>query len=74
MAFYLQNVNAADFSLVSSGRDIIPYSASTVLRLAASRKGNILNFNALPLAGTFRSLARELWRFLPGVIWIWVPG
>lgn len=51
VAFYLQNVNADDVSVVSSGRDIILYNASTALRLAASRTGNILNLNALPLAG-----------------------
>ncbi len=51
VAFYLQNVNPDDVSVVSSGRDIVLYNASTALRLAASRSGNILNLNALPLAG-----------------------
>ncbi len=51
IAFYLQNNNATDLSVVSAGRDIIPYNASTQLRTAAQSTGNLLNANILPLAG-----------------------
>lgn len=44
IAFYLQNVNAADISVVSAGRDITPYNENTALRSLAcnSSLGNVI--------------------------------
>ena len=36
VALYIQNVDAADISVVSAGRDIIPYNENTALRTLAS--------------------------------------
>jgi filamentous hemagglutinin len=48
-AFYLQNVDESDGSIVAAGRDIIPYSSSSLLRIAATRTGNAALSG--PLAG-----------------------
>ncbi|MDD5260535.1 MAG: filamentous hemagglutinin family protein [Methylacidiphilales bacterium] len=52
-SFYIQNNNAADISIVSAGRDIIPYDANSALLQAASQPGNVTNsalnnFNTSP--------------------------
>ncbi len=41
IAFYLQNVEDDDVSIIASGRDILPYSASSPLRAAAAAPGNL---------------------------------
>ncbi len=51
IALYIQNTGADDFSVVASGRDIIPYQANTALRVAANEAGNTPNGGAGPLAG-----------------------
>lgn len=51
VSFYIQNTNAADVSVVSSGRDMILYDAGSPLRTAASSTGNILNIGDIPMAG-----------------------
>lgn len=56
VALYLQNVSSSDISIVSSGRDILPYNAGSLLRLAANRAGNIpvqslTGLGSGPLAG-----------------------
>jgi hypothetical protein len=51
VAFYLQNNDAADISIVSAGRDIIPFNANSQLRAEAQASGNLLNLGQLPLAG-----------------------
>ncbi len=48
VAFYIQNVSAEDISVVSSGRDIIPYSENSPLRIAA---GINIDNGSDPLAG-----------------------
>jgi filamentous hemagglutinin family protein len=40
VSLYVQNVRDADVSIVAAGRDVLPYSASSPLRIAASRAGN----------------------------------
>ncbi len=51
VALYLQNNNAADISIISAGRDIIPSNANTQLRVAAQEPGSVLNLDEMPLAG-----------------------
>lgn len=51
IALYLQNVDEANVSIVSSGRDLVAYNANSALRTAASLPGNIVNFDSGPLAG-----------------------
>ena len=50
VAFYIQHVRPDDISVVASGRDIIPYNANSLLRLASVKPGNIPNIST-PLAG-----------------------
>jgi len=49
VALYLQNINAGDISVITSGRDILPYSSSSPLRSLAARTGNLAVSG--PLAG-----------------------
>jgi len=42
VAFYLQNLDASDLSVVASGRDIIPYNANSPLRIASRTGSNIV--------------------------------
>ena len=51
VSLYLQNNRASDLSIVASGRDIIPYDASTSLRVLALSSGNVLGLNEVPQAG-----------------------
>ncbi len=51
VAFYLQNLRAADTSVIAAGRDIIPSTANSLLRLAATAPGNIVNNDSPVLAG-----------------------
>ena len=51
VAFYIQNLSATDTSVVAAGRNILPYSTSSLLRVDATGTGNVLNVNAGPLAG-----------------------
>ncbi|MES2569588.1 MAG: filamentous hemagglutinin family protein, partial [Verrucomicrobiota bacterium] len=51
IAFYLQNVDENDVSIVAAGRDIVAYNANASLRAKAQAPGNALNVNELPLAG-----------------------
>jgi filamentous hemagglutinin family protein len=52
IALYLQNLAASDISLVSAGRDIIPYSEGTITRLESLASRNAgAEFVADPLAG-----------------------
>lgn len=54
VAFYVQNDNANDISLIAAGRDIIAYDTNSPLRVAAQKSGNVLdvsNAGAIPLAG-----------------------
>lgn len=50
VAFYIQNLKDTDTTIVSSGRDIIPYNANSALRVLANGPGN-LPLNGAPLAG-----------------------
>lgn len=49
IAFYLQNLAASDATIITAGRDIIPYNASSALRTAALAPGNA------PASGQFAS-------------------
>ncbi len=51
IAFYVQNVDAEDTSVVSAGRDIVAYDANSPLRVAARSLGNSLNIGSGTLAG-----------------------
>lgn len=56
VSLYLQNTSTQNTSIVASGRDIIAYNASSVLRLLAAQSGNIVVLTssiagATPLAG-----------------------
>jgi len=42
IAFYIQNDNADDVSVVSAGRDIVPYDPNSTLRQEAQSPGNAL--------------------------------
>jgi filamentous hemagglutinin len=43
IAFYIQNDSSSDLSVVSAGRDIIPYDFNSALRVEATSAGNILD-------------------------------
>lgn len=49
IAFYIQNLDAEDTSIVASGRDIIPSTANSLLRVSSRATGNVAG--TLPLAG-----------------------
>jgi hypothetical protein len=51
IAFYLQNISDKDLTVVSAGRDILPYNASSPLRTASRASGNLPASNSGPLAG-----------------------
>ena len=51
VAFYIQNLSRDDSSVVSSGRDIIPYDANSVLRASANSLKNTPASSNGPLAG-----------------------
>jgi filamentous hemagglutinin len=51
LSLYLQNVGAGDASIVSAGRDILPNKANSLLRVEATRTGNLLNNTSVPAAG-----------------------
>ena len=49
IAFYLQNVDESDLTIVSAGRDLLAYNPNSVLRSLANRDNNLLA-NAQPTA------------------------
>ncbi|MEZ5327617.1 MAG: filamentous hemagglutinin family protein [Verrucomicrobiales bacterium] len=51
VALYLQNVNPSDFSIVTAGRDILPYNPNSPLRSQATAAGNLLAAGEAPLVG-----------------------
>ncbi len=51
IAFYIQNVQVENTSIVASGRDIIPFRANAPLRSAAEATGNTLASGSGPRAG-----------------------
>ncbi|MBK8092102.1 MAG: filamentous hemagglutinin family protein [Verrucomicrobiaceae bacterium] len=51
ISFYIQNVRDSDLSLISSGRDIIAYNASSALRTQAVTDGNLPSFTERPKSG-----------------------
>lgn len=51
IAFYLQNVNEGDFSIVAAGRDLVAYDVNSPLRVMANSLGNSLGIGGGPLAG-----------------------
>lgn len=51
IALYLQNLDRGDTSLVTAGRDIIPYNASSQLRNESLSTGNAPGSGQVPLAG-----------------------
>ncbi|MBU6302267.1 MAG: filamentous hemagglutinin family protein [Verrucomicrobia bacterium] len=51
ISFYLQNARDNDITIVSSGRDILPYNAASPLRKASLAPGNLPALNSGPLAG-----------------------
>ncbi|MBX3739746.1 MAG: filamentous hemagglutinin family protein [Akkermansiaceae bacterium] len=51
LSLYLQNVRPGDTSIVSAGRDILPNKANSLLRVEATRTGNLLNNTSVPAAG-----------------------
>jgi filamentous hemagglutinin len=62
IAFYIQNVSQSDVSVISAGRDIIPYNPQTLLRLEATSAGNGLN------AGEEASLPGDIQISGPGLL------
>ncbi len=51
VAFYLQNAQSSDLSLVYAGRDLVAYDPSSPLREAAQAAGNELDLGEMPQAG-----------------------
>ena len=51
VAFYIQNDQASDVSVISAGRDIIAYDPNSTLRGLAGSVGNLVNVADGPLAG-----------------------
>jgi filamentous hemagglutinin family protein len=51
ISLYIQNLSEKDVSVVSAGRDIIPYDANSPLRTEATLAGNVPGANEAALAG-----------------------
>lgn len=51
IAFYIQNIDASQTSLVAAGRDLVAYAPSSALRVQARSDGNALNDKQSALAG-----------------------
>ncbi|MBL9155242.1 MAG: filamentous hemagglutinin family protein [Verrucomicrobiales bacterium] len=51
IAFYLQNLAETDTTILTAGRDIVPYNAASPLRAQALSSGNAIANNENPLAG-----------------------
>jgi len=51
ISFYLQNLNPTDLSIISAGRDIIAYNASSPSRNQAISSGNAIESGGVPAAG-----------------------
>ncbi|MCB1231834.1 MAG: filamentous hemagglutinin family protein, partial [Verrucomicrobiae bacterium] len=51
IAFYLQNLSEDDATIVTAGRDVTAYDASSPLRVSSLSTGNALAINERPLAG-----------------------
>ena len=51
VGFYLQNVRSSDISVVSSGRDIVAFNASSMLRSLAVASGNLTASGESPKSG-----------------------
>jgi len=51
VAFYFQNTAASDLSVVSAGRDLVPYNANTVNRVFSNSTGNLTQSGEGPRAG-----------------------
>lgn len=51
IAFYLQNLSSGDTTVVSAGRDIIPFNSASPSRSASLQVGNALASGRSPLAG-----------------------
>ena len=50
IAFYIQNTNERDISIVSAGRDLNAYNPNSLLREAAQTPGNLLSLDGTPVA------------------------
>ncbi len=72
IAFYLQNLGADDISLVSAGRDIIPFNENSSLRAIADNlsTGNYIGDtpSATAVGGTIKALAGDIRISGPGVL------
>jgi len=72
VAFYLQNNSAGDVSIVSAGRDIIPFNESSKLRSVAGNKANgniILDLKPSTTAGkTTQALSGDIQINGPGTL------
>jgi filamentous hemagglutinin family protein len=51
LALYIQNNRPGDISVVASGRDLTPYQAASLPRIAAQQPGNGVNQDSGPQAG-----------------------
>jgi filamentous hemagglutinin len=51
ISFYLQNLTETDTTIITAGRDIVPYNASSPLRAQSASAGNAIANNENPLAG-----------------------
>lgn len=70
VSFYIQNVNVNDISIVSAGRDIIPYNENAPLRSLA----NNLSAGNSVTGPNFTTVQGDLVNALPGDIQISGPG
>ena len=70
IAFYLQNVNASDFSIVAAGRDLVAYDVNSPFRVMANSLGNAFGPAADPWRATFRSAAPARSKSWPAGTWI----
>jgi hypothetical protein len=76
VAFYIQNVDSSDITVVSAGRDITPYSENTALRTRATdlRQGNIVVDPSRSTVLTSAAGTAVTTQVLPGDIQISGPG
>jgi hypothetical protein len=51
ISFYIQNISSQDASIVSAGRDLLPFNSNTTLRILSNSLGNFPGINEGPLAG-----------------------
>ena len=74
VAFYIQNTSDSSLSIVSAGRDILPYDASAPLLIQAQAAGKAISPGEAPSPGDIGNELSTAGQPLPGDIQVSGPG